>query len=90
MCFYWLLQAGGTNTADALAMLTDIAFGSAKGARSLSEGVPRVGIVITDGESNNLGSTLAAAQRAHDQDITMFAIGVGNPLMTVSLKTVPN
>ena len=65
-------------------MMIDEAFTESRGSRPLDQGYPRVGIVVTDGYSNDLAGTLAAAQRAHDADITMFAIGVGNPYEIVS------
>ena len=63
--------------------MVDVAFTEARGGRPLNRGFPRVGIVVTDGMSHNHAATLAAAQRAHDADITMFAIGVGNPNIQV-------
>ena len=56
-------------------MMTYQAFTPAGGARPESEGHPRVGIVLTDGHSNNQQLTIDAAERAHDADITMFAVG---------------
>ena len=77
------LQTGGTNTAAALNQLVDFAFLASNGGRPLSQGFPRVGIVVTDGQSNDRTATLRAASRAHDADLTMFAIGVGNPNVQV-------
>ena len=73
------LQGGGTNTAAALNQLVDEAFLESNGGRPLTEGFPRVGIVVTDGISNDEEATMQAAAKAHAADITMFAIGVGDP-----------
>lgn len=51
-------------------------FTSAAGARPLSEGHPRVGIVVTDGKSTDPEKTVIAALSAHDAELTMFAVGV--------------
>ena len=51
------------------------AFSAAAGARPQSEGHPRVAIVVTDGGSNDAQATVDAAMRAHNADITMFAVG---------------
>lgn len=39
--------------------------------------VPRIGIVITDGESDYIDKTKVEAAAARQEGITMFAIGVG-------------
>ena len=40
-------------------------------------GVPQIGIVITDGQSDNQTATRVEAEAAHQAGITMFAVGVG-------------
>ena len=67
--------AGGTNTHLALDELVYNAFTVANGARPRSEGRPRVGIVLTDGQSNDAAATLVSAAKTHAADITMIAIG---------------
>ncbi|OWF39486.1 uncharacterized protein LOC110464955 isoform X2 [Mizuhopecten yessoensis] len=44
---------------------------------SARPGVQRIGIVITDGRSSNPEHTRLAAQAAHNDNITVFSIGVG-------------
>ena len=67
---------GGTNTAGALDGMRTVGFSTSNGARSISQGVPRVGIVITDGRSNSYSATLAAANNVHNADIIVFAVGI--------------
>ncbi|XP_029701406.1 cartilage matrix protein isoform X1 [Takifugu rubripes] len=63
----------GTMTGHALRYLTDNSFGPGQGARP---GVTKVGIVFTDGRSQDyIGD---AAKKAKDQGFKMYAVGVGN------------
>ncbi|XP_056876915.1 cartilage matrix protein isoform X3 [Takifugu flavidus] len=63
----------GTMTGQALRYLTDNSFGPGQGARP---GVTKVGIVFTDGRSQDyIGD---AAKKAKDQGFKMYAVGVGN------------
>lgn len=67
---------GGTNTAAALTLLTNLGF---TGARPVNEGVPRVAIVVTDGQSNDFSATLRAAQvLQQNASITTYAVGIGS------------
>jgi len=68
---------GGTNTAEALSLLVSDGF---SGARSEVEGIPRVAIVVTDGQSNDLAATMTAAAAVHATrpPITVFAAGIDN------------
>ncbi|XP_067386818.1 cartilage matrix protein [Emydura macquarii macquarii] len=63
----------GTMTGQALKYLTDNSFATSGGARP---GVPKVGIVFTDGRSQDYIND--AAKKAKDLGIKMFAVGVGN------------
>ncbi|XP_014033601.1 cartilage matrix protein isoform X2 [Salmo salar] len=63
----------GTMTGQALRYLTDSSFAPAGGARP---GVAKVGIVFTDGRSQDyIGD---AAKKAKEQGFKMYAVGVGN------------
>ncbi|KAM9418897.1 cartilage matrix protein isoform 3-T3 [Salvelinus alpinus] len=63
----------GTMTGQALRYLTDSSFAPAGGARP---GVAKVGIVFTDGRSQDyIGD---AAKKAKEQGFRMYAVGVGN------------
>jgi len=68
---------GGTDTAEALNLLVSNGF---IGARPEVEGVPRVAIVVTDGQSNSQSATIVAAARVHAAEpaITIFAAGIRN------------
>ena len=72
----------GTNTAAALDALREQGYTSANGGRPLSEGIPRVAVVITDGFSNNRAATITAAQNVHDAGIIGFAIGISGADVT--------
>ena len=69
-------SGGYTYTADALDGMRTVGFSTSNGARPTSQGVPRVGIVITDGQSTNPSATLTAANNVHNAGIIVFAIGI--------------
>ena len=65
----------GTNTFDALRVLSLTAQNGALGLRSDSS---KVAIIITDGQSNNQSATLQAADALHASNIfDVYAVGVG-------------
>ena len=68
---------GGTDTAEALNLLVSDGF---SGARLEVQGIPRVAIVVTDGQSNDLTATMSAADAVHATrpTITVFAAGIDN------------
>ena len=70
-------MTGGTNTHLALDEMVNNGFAEKNGARPKSEGHPRVGIVLTDGQSNEPQKTIVSALKAHDADITVIAVGIG-------------
>uniref|UniRef100_A0A4X2K005 Matrilin 4 n=1 Tax=Vombatus ursinus TaxID=29139 RepID=A0A4X2K005_VOMUR len=65
----------GTMTGLALRHLVEHSFSEAQGARPRAQNVPRVGLVFTDGRSQDDISLWAA--RAKEEGIIMFAVGVG-------------
>ncbi|XP_013419113.1 coadhesin isoform X7 [Lingula anatina] len=67
-------QGGGTYTNRALDRMRERYFLAANGGRP---GVPKLGIIITDGASRDKALTAAAAAEARAQNITLVAIGVG-------------
>ena len=71
-------SGGGTDTAAALNLLRQSGFTPANGGRPLTQAIPRVAVVITDGQSNSGTATAAAAQSAHDAGITILAVGIGS------------
>ncbi|XP_067904733.1 matrilin-4 [Heterodontus francisci] len=65
----------GTMTGLALKHMVENVFTEAGGARPESESLPRVGVVFTDGRSQD--SISEWAKKAKDAGITMYAVGVG-------------
>lgn len=63
-------------------LITTLSF---KGHRN---GVPKIGIVITDGNSANRANTLAEAQKARDSGIQVIAIGVGHGINQAELEGI--
>ncbi|XP_076803428.1 uncharacterized protein LOC143447287 isoform X2 [Clavelina lepadiformis] len=71
-----LYPSGGTQTGLAITDVVSNGFRQRNGARPLSQGVPRVLIVLTDGHSGD--DVTAPAANAHASGITVFAIGIGS------------
>ncbi|XP_078410991.1 matrilin-4 [Cetorhinus maximus] len=65
----------GTMTGLALKHMVENIFTEAGGARPEAESLPRVGVVFTDGRSQD--SISEWAKKAKDAGITMYAVGVG-------------
>ena len=74
---------GSTDTASALNLLTT-AFATAR----VSEGVPRVAAVLTDGRSNDASATIQAAQAVHNDGIAVFAFGIGASISYEELNAI--
>ena len=80
-----------TNTPDGLDRLIDEFNTSSFGARPEEQGIPRVSIVVTDGQSNEGGgppATIANAQRVHDNNILTYAVGVGDSVNMDELNAI--
>jgi len=80
--------AGGTNTHLAIDEMVQKSYTETNGARPLKNGHPRVGIVVTDGQSTDPPLTVKSALRAHDADINMFAVGIGSSLNLEELDVI--
>ncbi|XP_069099927.1 matrilin-4 isoform X1 [Pleurodeles waltl] len=65
----------GTMTGLALQHMVEQSFSEAAGARPLSRNVPKIGLVFTDGRSQD--SISEWAKKAKEAGITMYAVGVG-------------
>ncbi|XP_039207253.1 matrilin-4 [Crotalus tigris] len=65
----------GTMTGLALKHLVEHSFSEAEGARPLSQNIPRIGLVFTDGRSQDDISEWA--RKGKESGIIMFAVGVG-------------
>uniref|UniRef100_A0A1X7V9K0 VWFA domain-containing protein n=1 Tax=Amphimedon queenslandica TaxID=400682 RepID=A0A1X7V9K0_AMPQE len=74
---------GSTNTAAALNLLTT-AFATAR----VSEGIPRVAAVFTDGHSNSYSATVQAAQAIHDAGIHVYSFGIGSGISNAELVAI--
>jgi hypothetical protein len=69
---------GMTHTSTAVAMVRNDMFVPAAGVRDAAEGVPRILIVVTDGKANQGYDPTAEAELLHDDNVEVYAIGVGN------------
>ncbi|XP_016388117.1 matrilin-4 [Sinocyclocheilus rhinocerous] len=65
----------GTMTGLALKHMVENSFSEADGARPAEKNIPRVGLVFTDGRSQD--DIQEWAKKAKDAGITMYAVGVG-------------
>lgn len=65
----------GTMTGLALKHLVETSFSEAEGARASTRSIPRVGLVFTDGRSQD--DITEWAKQAKEAGITMYAVGVG-------------
>ena len=74
---------GGTATHLALNLL-DTAFSNAR----TSEGIPRVAIVFTDGQSNSPSLTIQAAQAVHSTGIIVYSFGIGSGVNMNELNAI--
>lgn len=77
-------EGSSTNTAVALEYMRTTMFNGTKGDRP---NVDNVAILMTDGKSDNTSLTVAAARRAKEQGVTIYAIGIDNP-NTVELDDI--
>ncbi|XP_062836221.1 matrilin-2 isoform X2 [Anolis carolinensis] len=75
----------GTMTGLAIQFAVNIAFSETEGARPLSQNVPRVIMIVTDGRPQDPVAEIAA--KARNSGILIFAIGVGRVDMN-TLKSI--
>jgi receptor-type tyrosine-protein phosphatase Q len=68
--------SGGTETGEAIDYATRFGFNSSFGARQKSEGIPRILIVLTDGQS--FDDVELPAMRARMSGLNLFSIGIAN------------
>ena len=67
--------SGGTRTSLALRTVRTEMLVESAGMRPVSEGIPRVAIVVTDGAANPGYEPAAEALKLHANDVNVFAIG---------------
>lgn len=77
--------ATGTMTGLAIQYAVNIAFSESEGARPLSQNVPRIIMIVTDGRPQDPVAEIAA--KARNSGILIFAIGVGRVDMN-TLKSI--
>ena len=77
--------ASSTNTSSALKTMRKVVFSPDNGDRP---DVNNVGIVITDGQSDDNQATAAEALQAKAAGIRMFAIGLTNEIQASELMTI--
>ncbi len=78
---------GGTDTAEALNLLRISGYTFSHGARPLSQAIPRVAVVVTDGHSSYT-ATVTAAGYVHAAGIQVFAVGVGSNVNNGELQAI--
>lgn len=76
---------GDTNTASAIRHMRKRMFKKRQGAR---RNVPHVGIIVTDGRSDNTLTTLLEANLARRSGINLFAIGIGSQVYNYELNAI--
>ncbi|XP_036357764.1 collagen alpha-1(XII) chain-like isoform X2 [Octopus sinensis] len=65
---------GNTNISQALLTMKDELFSPENGGR---RNVKKIGIMMTDGTSQNVTATQIAAEKCREENITLFVIGIG-------------
>ncbi len=78
-------SGGTTNTADAIRVMREDIFTVATGDRP---DVGNVGVVLTDGRSNDENRTWHEAMRARDGGIHLIAVGIGGNVRTRELDGI--
>ena len=74
---------GGTRT-DLALDLVSTAFINAR----VNEGIPRVVILLTDGQSNEPTLTAQAAPRVHNDNIEVYSVGIGSGINEAELEII--
>ena len=68
-------MSGGTNTGKGLDFVREKMFNSNNGGRNDAK---HIVILITDGRSNSMSETIAAAEKIHKANITLIGVGIGS------------
>ena len=77
-----------TNTAAALNLLRLEGYTSSHGGRPLSEAIPRVAVVLTDGISDSFDNTINEGVALQETEIQAFAVGIGNNVNIQELEAI--
>jgi len=79
-------RGGETNTVAALKLLHSSVFTAGRGDR---QGVPNIGVVVTDGHSTvQADRTRTEAETARQRGIELYAVGVGDDANLVELNVI--
>ncbi|XP_060581930.1 collagen alpha-4(VI) chain-like, partial [Ruditapes philippinarum] len=78
-------KSGGTSTDDALKYVRTVSFTSAHGGRY---GVPKILVVMTDGQSSDPTGTATEARIIHYSNIKVIAIGIGSGVQSKELNAI--
>ena len=70
---------GNTNTGEALNYIREKAFPNNKAPYDSTK--PRIAIILTDGQSNDVHRTMAEASKAKSEGIALFVIGIGKQVI---------
>ncbi|XP_071180188.1 cartilage matrix protein-like isoform X1 [Mytilus edulis] len=76
-------QGGNTNTAEALSYIRQKGFKATD-----SKDRPKIAIILTDGQSNNVVRTITEAAKAKTDGITVFVIGIGSQVDEQELEAI--
>ena len=82
MIKFWIFFSYSGN---AIQFMQNNMFTQANGDRP---GVPNIGIIVTDGRSNDPAKTQAMAQAARQAGIELFSVGVGSGVSRSELNTM--
>lgn len=77
---------GNTNTGEALSYLREKAFKEAPSSSPNER--PKIAIILTDGQSNDVQQTISEATKAKLEGITLFVIGIGSQVDTMELEAI--
>ncbi|XP_078655708.1 collagen alpha-1(XII) chain-like [Branchiostoma floridae x Branchiostoma belcheri] len=77
-----------THAGEALQYITTHSFTVENGAREVGKGVPKVSILLTDGQSGDYHDVTVWSQRARELGVTVFPIGVTNDVDQEELETM--
>ena len=69
-------HGGSTATGDGILFAANTGFTEAGGARPSNLAIPRIGIVLTDGHSNQGVDVVNASAVARDLSVQLFALGI--------------
>lgn len=77
---------GNTNTGEALNYIREKAFPNNKAPYDSTK--PRIAIILTDGQSNDVHRTMAEASKAKSEGIALFVIGIGKQVDEAELEAI--